>query len=140
MTPQQIDAAADALVSNGCALSVLNGALVATDSGSSEALRAMFIESASPPSRPATPNLTRALPLPRNDGRQPLLLLASPVPHSHRCRSGADLLLLVTDPERSSAFPDSVLHSLYGLTSAETEVANGLLMGYSLGRLPASAG
>ena len=129
------NAAADALVSDGCALSVLNGALVATDRRSCDALRAMFFESASPTFKPTTANLTHALSLPRIDGRQPLHLLATPVPRSHRCRSGADLLLLVTDPERSSSFPDSVLHSLYGLTSAETEVANGLLMGYSLGEI-----
>jgi len=50
-----------------------------------------------------------------------------------------NLLVLVTDPERTPTFPDSVLHALYGLTPAETEVANGLLMGYSLksiGRRP----
>lgn len=129
------NAAADALVSDGCALSVLNGTLVATDRQSSEALRAMFLQSASPGSKSTTPNLTHGLSLPRNDGGLPLQLLASPVPHSHRSRSGAELLLLVTDPEHSSTFPDCVLHSLYGLTPAETEVANGLLMGYSSGEI-----
>lgn len=68
----------------------------------------------------------------RTDGRQPLQLLATPLPQTHRSSSGADLLLLVTDPQRSSSFPDSVLRALYGLTPAETEVANGLLMGYSI--------
>jgi DNA-binding CsgD family transcriptional regulator len=129
------NARADALVSNGSALSVLNGVLVATDRRSREALRTMLLESSSSSFKPATANLTHALSLPRDDGQKSLQLLASPVPHSHRCRSGADILLLVTDPERSSTFPDTVLHALYRLTPAETEVANGLLMGYSLGEI-----
>jgi DNA-binding CsgD family transcriptional regulator len=126
------NAAADAIVDDGGALSVRNGALVATDCRTGEALRAILLKSVAPTFKVTTPNLTYALSIPRNDGRQPLQLLASPLPHPHRCTSGADLLLLVTDPEKSSTFPDSVLHSLYGLTPAETEVANGLLMGYSL--------
>jgi DNA-binding NarL/FixJ family response regulator len=59
-------------------------------------------------------------------------LLASPLPHAHRIRSGADLLVLITDPDRTPCFPDNVLRALYTFTPAETEVANGLLMGYSL--------
>jgi DNA-binding CsgD family transcriptional regulator len=40
-------------------------------------------------------------------------------------------MLLVTDPESSFNFPDDALHMLYHFTPAETEIANGLLMGYS---------
>lgn len=38
---------------------------------------------------------------------------------------------IVTDPERPASFPDDILRALYDLSPAETEVANGLLMGYS---------
>lgn len=41
------------------------------------------------------------------------------------------MLLLVTDPDKPSNIPDDALRALYDLTRAETEVANGLLMGYS---------
>jgi DNA-binding NarL/FixJ family response regulator len=42
------------------------------------------------------------------------------------------VLVLVTDPEREVSFPDTVLRELYGLTTAETEIANGLLTGFSV--------
>jgi len=126
------NAAADALVSERSSLTLQNDALVATDRRSREALRAIFLKAASPTYAPSTATPVHALSLPCNDGRQPLQLLATPLPHTHHSLSGADLLVLVTDPERTSSFPDSVLRALYGLTPAETEVANGLLMGYCL--------
>jgi DNA-binding CsgD family transcriptional regulator len=126
------NAAADALVSDGSSLILRNGILIAAEAQSREALHAIFLKAASPSYAPATVTPVHALSLPRTDGRQPLQLLATPLPHTHRDRSGADLLLLVTDPERPSSFPDGVLRALYGLTPAETEVANGLLTGYSL--------
>jgi DNA-binding CsgD family transcriptional regulator len=80
----------------------------------------------------------RALALPRGYGKQPLQLMASPLPSDRRLpldRNGgneAELLLLITDPERPASFPDDVLRELYRLTPAETDVANGLLLGYTL--------
>lgn len=126
------NAAANALVSDGSAIKLHNGHLSATVGESREALCAVFIKAASPVFAPSTITPTHPLSLPRIDGRRPLQLLASPVPSTHRSRSGADLLLLITDPDKVPSFPDSVLRALYGLTPAETEVANGLLMNYSL--------
>ena len=126
------NAAADALVSDKTSLALQNGVLVAADVQSRDSLRTLFSRAPSPAFAPSVPTPTHALSLPRTDGRQPLQLIASPLPHTHRDRSGADLLLLVTDPEQSFCYPDSVLRSLYGLTLAETEIANGLLTGYSL--------
>jgi DNA-binding CsgD family transcriptional regulator len=126
------NAAADALVSDRSSLTLRDGALVAAHDQSRETLRTTFLKAATPNSTPELPFPAHALSLPRTDGRQPLQLLATQLPHAHRSRCGADLLLLVTDPERTSSFPDSVLRTLYALTSAETEVANGLLMGYSI--------
>jgi DNA-binding CsgD family transcriptional regulator len=62
----------------------------------------------------------------------PLHLLATALPHKHSLTTGAQILLLVTDPGASVTFPDDILLNFYGLTSAESEIANGLLMGYSL--------
>jgi DNA-binding CsgD family transcriptional regulator/PAS domain-containing protein len=42
------------------------------------------------------------------------------------------VLVLATDPTRPVTFPDAILRQLYALTPAETEIANGLLTGYSL--------
>jgi DNA-binding CsgD family transcriptional regulator len=42
------------------------------------------------------------------------------------------VLILATDPERTVHFPDAILRHTYGLTPAETEIANALLTGFSL--------
>lgn len=73
----------------------------------------------------------RFLSLQRPSGKRPLQLIAAPLPEAHRQRTQADLLLLVSDPEKPANFPDDALRALYDLTPAETEIANGLLMGYS---------
>jgi DNA-binding CsgD family transcriptional regulator len=126
------NAAADVLVSDGSFLTLQNRSLVAANVQSREALHTIFLKAASPSYAPTTGTPTHALSLSRADGLQPLQLLATPLPRSQSLCSGADLLLLVTDPEKPSSFTDSVLRALCGLTTAETEVANGLLMGYSL--------
>ena len=131
------NAAADALVSDGAALALQKGVLVAADGPSRDPLRALFLKASSPSYAPSVPIPTHALFLPRTDGRQPLQLLATPLPRTYSDRSGADLLLLVTDPESSFCYPDSVLRALYGLTPAETEIANGLLTGYSIQEIAA---
>jgi DNA-binding CsgD family transcriptional regulator len=47
------------------------------------------------------------------------------------------LLLLVTDPERPVHLRDDLMRSQYGFTRAETEVASGLLTGYSVEEIAA---
>jgi DNA-binding CsgD family transcriptional regulator len=47
-------------------------------------------------------------------------------------RSLARVLVLATDPEVKVNFPDAILRALYDLTPAETEIANGLLTGFSI--------
>lgn len=54
------------------------------------------------------------------------------MPPGDREHSKADLVLLVTDPEQPVNYPDGILRALYGLTPAQTEIANGLLTGYTL--------
>jgi len=122
--------AAESLVRSGDGFSLTNGRLIGCDGQSSAALAQLLLSVASP-----TFSLSQAEPrcisVQRASGKRPFQLIATPLPETHRQRSKADLLLLVTDPEKPSNFPDDMLHALYDLTPTETEVANGLLMGYS---------
>ena len=74
-----------------------------------------------------------ALALDRMPGLRPLQLLVSPLRLEHI--SDARVLVLVTDPELGVRFPDTILRALYDLTPAETEIANGLLTGFSIDEL-----
>ncbi len=47
-------------------------------------------------------------------------------------RASVRVLILATDPDRTVHFPDAILRHTYGLTPAETEIANALLTGFSL--------
>jgi DNA-binding CsgD family transcriptional regulator len=73
----------------------------------------------------------QAISVPRSDGGRPLHLLVTPLPPAQRSYTRADAMVLVGDPDRPIQFPDQVLRTLYGLTPAEIETANGLLLGYS---------
>jgi len=126
------NAAAECLLQRTSALTIRDGFLTTKQASGKDSLRKLFHDAASPistqwPARPA-----QAFSLKHSPGRQPLQLLASPLPPEHRRRSSADLVLLVTDPEGPVNFPDDVLRALYGLTPAETEIANGILTGYTL--------
>lgn len=77
--------------------------------------------------------VSKPLSIERPSRRRPLQLLASPVSGSGTAR----ILLLATDPEKPVVLRDDVLQEHYGLTGAETEVANGLLTGYSLEEIAA---
>ena len=63
-------------------------------------------------------------------GKSPLQVLVSPFRADTSKRTGR-VLVLATEPDRPMQFPDTVLRQLYGLTAAETEVANGLLTGFA---------
>ena len=47
-------------------------------------------------------------------------------------RSGAEIILIVSDPGSPITVQHEILESIYGLTPALADVANGLLKGYSL--------
>jgi DNA-binding CsgD family transcriptional regulator len=126
------NAAAECLLRQGDALILRDGMLVTTQVRFKEPLRKLLHDAASPVSPHWKDKPAHALSLHRPSSQQPLQLLASPLPPAHRNPSNADLVLLVTDPEKPVNFPDDVLHSLYGLTPAQTEIANGLLTGYTL--------
>lgn len=126
------NAAADLLLSKGTSLALVNNTLATTDPASQGSLREVYKKAASPDFTRSTQPQTHALSIPRSGDRGPLQLLATPLPQALRARSGADIVVLVSDPDAAPSYPDGVLHGLYGLTAAEIEVANGLLMGYSL--------
>jgi DNA-binding CsgD family transcriptional regulator len=126
------NAAAELLLQQSDALAVKDGALITTQARFKESLRKLFSDAALPISPQWKANPTHALALPQGFGKQPLQLLASPLPPGHRTQCNADLFLLVTDPEKPLNLPDEVLHALYGLTPAQTEVANGLLTGFTV--------
>jgi DNA-binding CsgD family transcriptional regulator/PAS domain-containing protein len=73
-----------------------------------------------------------ALTLARGQRRRPLQVFVTPLRLSDPNRSGVRALVMATDPDKTVVFPDTILRQLYGLTPAETEVANGLLTGFSV--------
>ena len=125
------NSAAETLVRGGDGLALVNGYLSTTNFEAHAAFEKLLDDAALGAVRALESQPSHFLSLSRSTGRRPLQLIATPLPETHRQRSRADLLLLVTDPEKPSNFPDDALRALYDLTPAETEVANGLLMGYS---------
>jgi DNA-binding CsgD family transcriptional regulator len=123
--------AAETLLRIDDGLSVKNGVLTATDRRLNQALMKLLVEVEWPSFSAPDCQAGHFLAIPRPSGKRPLQFLATPLPQTHRHRANADLLLLVTDPESRSIFPDDSLHALYDFTPAEIEVANGLLMGYT---------
>jgi DNA-binding CsgD family transcriptional regulator len=126
------NSSAESLIRSGDSFTVINGRLTARDAKANDALAKLLLEVASPAFSLSGPQTSRCLSVGRTAGKRPHQLIAMPLPQTHRNRSDADLLVLVTDPEKTVHFPDETLRALYDLTPAETEVANGLLMGYSL--------
>ena len=73
-----------------------------------------------------------AIALSRRSGQRDLQVLVTPFRTLRQHSTDARVLVLASDPEVAIHFPDAVLRALYDLTPAETEIANGLLTGYSL--------
>jgi DNA-binding CsgD family transcriptional regulator len=130
-----MNAAANAQLAERNGLVVEKGILVASSAGMRASLKALLRDASQPCGLVGELRLGaaagRALSLERRSGRPPLHLLASPVPYGQAGRSYA-VLLLVTDPEKPVDVTDEMMRTYYGLTAAETEIANGLLTGYSL--------
>jgi DNA-binding CsgD family transcriptional regulator/PAS domain-containing protein len=73
-----------------------------------------------------------ALALGRASHKRPLQVLIAPVRLMDKYRASVRVLILATDPDCAVHFPDAILRHTYGLTPAETEIANALLTGFSL--------
>jgi DNA-binding CsgD family transcriptional regulator/PAS domain-containing protein len=73
-----------------------------------------------------------AMRLHRRDGSgRPLHVIATPIATSELAVETNAMMVLMTDPDAQICYSDSVLKGLYGLTHAETEVANAYLTGYT---------
>jgi DNA-binding CsgD family transcriptional regulator/PAS domain-containing protein len=79
-----------------------------------------------------SPSSGGALTLERRPNKRPLQLVITPLRLADPHRRGVRALIMATDPDKTVIFPDDILRQLYGLTPAETEVANGLLTGFSV--------
>jgi DNA-binding CsgD family transcriptional regulator len=126
------NAVAERLLKQGDPLTVHDGDLVATQTHSRGPLRKLFHDAAQPVSSDRKCQSAQALSLGRPSGRKPLQPLASSLSLASRSRSNSELVLLVTDPEKPVNYPDNILRAIHGLTPARTDVANGLLTGYTL--------
>lgn len=123
-----MNAAAQRVVEERDGLELRNEQLAPMDPACRKRLRSMIVAAASPGGR----DPGSALHLERRSGKRPLQVLVAPFLPADVRRSNARVLVLVTDPETQVHFPDAILRALYDLTPAETEIANGLLTGYSL--------
>jgi hypothetical protein len=118
------NAAANALVAEGDCVSLIDRALKPTDEGLREAFRTLYLKAASHVFAPSAPTPTHALSPPRPVGRQPMQLLVMQLPESRVSKSGTELRVSISDPERKAWFSDDVMHALYSLTPAENDVAH----------------
>jgi DNA-binding CsgD family transcriptional regulator/PAS domain-containing protein len=123
--------AAQAIVRARDGIKVKNGQLVSDEQRSGQVLKKLISDASSPHTYFSGAPFEHAMRLPRTSGKRPLQIIASPLPEYERHRTGGEVLLLISDPDKAVYFTDEVLRALYGFTSAEAEIANGLLIGYS---------
>jgi DNA-binding CsgD family transcriptional regulator len=132
------NAAGSALIAQQNTFTTHEGRLTLAHESDRPAFRTLLRKASSPPDahHPAVAH-QHALALKQSDGKAALQVVANPIPPDLAASTGAHLLLLVSDPDAERRFPDAILRDLYRLTAAESEVANGLLMGYSLQEIAA---
>jgi DNA-binding CsgD family transcriptional regulator len=125
------NSAAESLVRDGDGLTEVNNHLVASEGQFRNELRSLFVNAASASFPSIKKQSGHSYSLERTSGKPNLQLLVSPMPAVQRNSTGAELLLLVTDPTTPVIFPDEILRTAYHLTTVEIEGANGLLMGFT---------
>lgn len=130
--------AGGSLVEDGDAFTTADGELMPTTKAMRGAFRALLRKASCRP-RLGERVTARALAIPRVNGAS-LQVVAHPLPPELAVQTGAEVLVLASDPEGRSEFTDAVLGDLYRLTPAEAEVANGLLMGFSLDEIASLRG
>jgi len=125
--------AADALLDEGDALSLENGMLVSASNQSRDTLRALMVKAGETTDKTTgAPGAKTVITIQSKSDRHPLYLLAVPLSPADRKRSGADVMVFVSDTQTPITVPPEILQSIYGLSPALADVANGLLKGYSL--------
>ncbi len=128
------NSAGTALLASGDSLCLLDGSITAVSARSKMALRSLLEKAGKVETEPHAV-LHHAISLERAFGKSSVKVIATSLTPAARKRTGADIVMLASDPVEPTAYADHVLHSLYGLSKAETEVANGLLAGYSLDKI-----
>ena len=123
-----MNAAAKKLAAERDGIQVHGDQIAPTDTTSRMRFRSMILAAAAP----NQPDPGSAIMLDRRSGQRALHVLVTPFRPTDIRRSNARVLVLASDPETKVHFPDAILRSLYDFTPAETEIANGLLTGYSL--------
>lgn len=123
--------AAERLTEASDGLRVFTDQIAPTDASSRMSFRSLVLAAAAADGH----DPGGAIALERRSGKRPLQVLVTPFRPSNIHRSTARVLVLATDPELKVNFPDAILRALYDLTPAETEIANGLLTGFSLDEL-----
>ena len=114
-------------------MSLENGTLVTASSQSRDALRALLQKAGEGAGKSiAASSAKTTITIQPKYGNNPLYLLAASLSRADRRRSGAEVMLIVSDPGCPITLPYEMLQSIYGLTPALADVANGLLKGYSL--------
>jgi DNA-binding CsgD family transcriptional regulator/PAS domain-containing protein len=123
-----MNSAANRLTQEADGIRISGDQVAPTDVTRRMALRSLILAAAAPNQQ----DPGGAIALERRSGIRPLQVLVTPFRPTDTRRSNARVLILITDPEQKVNFPDAILRALYDLTPAETEIANGLLTGFSL--------
>jgi DNA-binding CsgD family transcriptional regulator/PAS domain-containing protein len=123
-----MNTAARSITTEADGLRIHGDQITPTDPTSRMALRSLILAAAAPNRQ----DPGGAIALERRSGKRPLQVLVAPFRPTDAQRSTARVLVLASDPELKVNFPDAILRALYDLTPAETEIANGLLTGFSL--------
>ncbi len=118
---------AGVMLKNSCPFELRRGRLYAKDRQSDRELHQLLVQA----SVERAANGGAMLLHHAQAGRRPFQVVVSPVTSDRGATQLEAILVLVTDPETEVCYPDLILKGLYGLTAAETEVANAYLTGYS---------
>jgi DNA-binding CsgD family transcriptional regulator/PAS domain-containing protein len=119
--------AAEALMERESALTVVKSRLMVADTSVQAKFRGLLAEAAEAEFGGAK----HAFSLPRPGERRPLELLISPL-RIKKPGSPIRIVVVASDPEAVPSYPDALLRNSYGLTTAEIDVANALLTGYTV--------
>lgn len=122
--------AADLLLEVQDGLSIRQERLITQDATTQNRLQAL-IASAASASGALLSQPGGSMALPRPSGKRPFYAAVLPF-RLPIMTAPTHVLVVVADPEASCSFPDIILKSLFGLTPAETEIANALLAGLSV--------
>jgi DNA-binding CsgD family transcriptional regulator len=123
--------AAARLLEAGDTVCLRDGVITAASPSCKSALRSLIDKASHLPSQ-HTVSAKYAISLDRTSGKRAVSLLAVPLSAADRRRTDAEAMIVISDPTNAVVYPDYILQALYGLSKAETGVANGLLAGYSL--------